>query len=262
MLVLSRRPAQTILFPALGVRLEVLRVNGSVVKIGIEAPDEISVMRGELQGSSTSRGLSPDSSSPVSRLNPEQEHRRRNRLNKAFLAAHAAQLQVSTGNVEAAEASLSRLIESLEQLGADDRTPVQQAPSPTPAAETVAKLRALIVDDDANERELLAGILSMSGFDCDVAPDGMAALEYLESHAAPDFVLLDICMPRCDGTQTLQEIRKNERFANLNVIVISGKSSADAGIEVGSRGVNAWLSKPLNPRTLWDTMIAATPSSN
>jgi carbon storage regulator CsrA len=48
MLVLSRRPGERILFPSLGVSIEVLRSRGAVVRLGIDAPDEIKVVRGEI----------------------------------------------------------------------------------------------------------------------------------------------------------------------------------------------------------------------
>ena len=48
MLVLSRRPHQTILIPDVGVTLRVLSIKGNVVRIGIEAPPEVNVVREEL----------------------------------------------------------------------------------------------------------------------------------------------------------------------------------------------------------------------
>ena len=49
MLVLSRRKQETIVFPDLGISVEVIRVNGNQVRLGIKAPDSIRILRGELE---------------------------------------------------------------------------------------------------------------------------------------------------------------------------------------------------------------------
>lgn len=49
MLVLSRRCNETIVFPELGITVEVLRVKGNTVRLGIKAPDSVRILRGELQ---------------------------------------------------------------------------------------------------------------------------------------------------------------------------------------------------------------------
>ncbi len=54
MLVLSRRTSESILFPELGITVKVLKVQGKTVSIGIEAPDRIQILRGELVESATS----------------------------------------------------------------------------------------------------------------------------------------------------------------------------------------------------------------
>lgn len=48
MLVLSRRESEKIFFPDLGISLEIVRIKGNIVRVGIDAPPEIRVLRGEL----------------------------------------------------------------------------------------------------------------------------------------------------------------------------------------------------------------------
>ena len=48
MLVLSRRSEEQIVFPELGITVEVLRIKGNVVRLGIKAPDSVRILRGEL----------------------------------------------------------------------------------------------------------------------------------------------------------------------------------------------------------------------
>jgi carbon storage regulator len=48
MLVLSRRTAETVVFPELGITVEVLQVKGNTIRLGIKAPDSVRILRGEL----------------------------------------------------------------------------------------------------------------------------------------------------------------------------------------------------------------------
>ena len=56
MLVLSRREEQTITFPDLGITIQVLRTGGHQVRIGIDAPRSVRVLRGELEDTANHRG--------------------------------------------------------------------------------------------------------------------------------------------------------------------------------------------------------------
>ncbi|MFL5339153.1 MAG: response regulator [Gemmataceae bacterium] len=116
------------------------------------------------------------------------------------------------------------------------------------------RLRALVVEDDHNQRELLAGLLHMNGCECHTAGDGLEALDYLAAHDRPDLVLLDWLMPRCDGRQTLTRIRDDQRLRGLKVFAVGGTRPEDAGVNTGPGGVDAWFPKPLNTRRLWDAI--------
>jgi DNA-binding response OmpR family regulator len=113
-----------------------------------------------------------------------------------------------------------------------------------------AGYRALIVDDDANERELLSGFLQMSGFEVDTAVDGLQAMVHLTKEKRPDVVLLDMKMPRFDGSKTISAIRCNPDYQDLKVFAVSGTDSSEMDVSIGDRGVNRWFSKPLDPRNL------------
>jgi carbon storage regulator CsrA len=244
MLILSRRPQETITFPNLGVTVRFLSRKGEVVRLGVEAPPDVLVLRGELGEVPAERqpgGLAPAGG---------WRHWLRNRLNKIGLGLHLARHQVEAGKAADAELTLD---DALKVLHAVELELVAAGP-PAPPAPSKAGLRTLVVEDDSNERELLAGLLSMKGCDCAVAGDGEEALDYLDTHERPDFVLLDMLMPRCDGRQTLQRIRSNPRYSGLKVFAISGTSPDALGIPQGSTGVDAWFCKPLNPLKLWEAM--------
>jgi CheY-like chemotaxis protein len=126
--------------------------------------------------------------------------------------------------------------------------------SPTPTAKTSAKTkrpwRALLVEDNANESNLLAGYLRMTGFEVETAGDGADALDYLHSHDRPDVVLLDMLMPRCDGPTTVGRIRRDPHLDGMKIYAVSGTSQKRFDLQTGPGGVDRWFTKPVDPREL------------
>ena len=106
--------------------------------------------------------------------------------------------------------------------------------------------RALLVEDDQNERELLAGFLRLSGMDVDVVEDGVDALDYLRTKTPPDIILLDMILPRCDGPTTVRQIRSNPGNNRLKIFGVTGHAPESFHLE----GVDRWFRKPLNPEVL------------
>ena len=74
------------------------------------------------------------------------------------------------------------------------------------AHEAPRNCSALIVEDDTNERELLAGLLRMNGCECITVGDGQDALDYLSKGNRPDVILLDMEMRRCTGPEMLRRL--------------------------------------------------------
>ncbi len=239
MLVLSRKTDQKIVFPNLGITLKLLSVKGNLARIGIEAPSDMPVMREELVDESAAPGAPY-----VSR---ELRHDVRNSLNTIRLAVELFQRQLEAGLPDKAQSTFLKLV---QQLGTLDRQFGGSATPEATAEKPTLRSRVLVVDDDVNERELLAGILELSGWDVATAGDGHEAIEYLTSHERPDYVLLDMRMPRCDGAETVQLIRSNPNLADLTVFAVSGSERAEVGVELGGRGIDRWFSKPLNPASL------------
>lgn len=242
MLVLTRRADEKIVFPTLNVTVHLLRIDGRVARLGIDAPPEVRVLREELAGRPTPPDVRPAARSAAHELS--------NRLSKISLGLHLYRRQQEANQPKHAEATLDRVFAQLDAL---DRTAVGGLVGERPAAPG-RPITALLVDDDSNERELLAGLLGMNGCECATARDGQEALDYLASHDRPDVVLLDMLMPRCDGPTALKAIRANPRLADLRVFCVSGTPPHDLGVPTGSGGVDGWFPKPLNPRTLWDAV--------
>ena len=101
--------------------------------------------------------------------------------------------------------------------------------------------RALVVDDEPTIRELIADALRESDIQVEIASNGVEALAVMHRWL-PDVVVLDLMMPRLDGTGFTELMRLNPQFANVPVLLVTAAYGAQqAAAQVGAR---AWLSKP------------------
>jgi two-component system alkaline phosphatase synthesis response regulator PhoP len=110
-------------------------------------------------------------------------------------------------------------------------------------------IRILIVDDEPDIRELLRYNLEKAGFECDLAENGLIALEKIKSHM-PFLVLLDVMMPLMDGIQTCEAIRENREYDDIIIAFLTARSedySQIAGLQAGS---DDYIAKPIKPAVL------------
>ena len=231
MLIVSRKQNQKVMFPHLGIAVEILRIAGKTVRVGIEAPDDVRILRGEL--AEDQEFVAEDKA---------RRHDLRNRLNSVHLALHLLQKQLDGGHFDEVDSTLNQAIGSLEDL---DQI-VAGRRSHLPGGSGKGQ-RALIVEDNACERELLAGYLRLCGYDVAAVEDGVAAMSHLESNEPPDVVLLDMQMPRMDGPETLAAIRSDDRFRDVKIFAVSGSDRNEIELPTDHRGFDKWFAKPLQP---------------
>jgi len=245
MLVLSRGPQDKVVFPNLGVTVEILRVSGNRVRVGIDAPNNVRVLRHELVG--------PDdgASHPGQASQQEDSHQFRNQLNSAHLALGLAEKQLNKGMDEQALETLRRAMLVFDKLDAEVAPTKAE---PTPSESPRQKRRALLVEDDRNESELLAGFLRLSGFEVETAEDGLQAMVQLGRHDRPDVVLLDMHMPRMNGATTVHSIRSNPEYEGMRLVAVTGESECESEVNVGPDGVDHWFRKPVDPQKLVDSL--------
>ncbi len=105
---------------------------------------------------------------------------------------------------------------------------------------------------------MLAGYLRLCGYEVDTVEDGVSALDYLAKHERPDLVLLDMQMPRMDGSATISAIRRDPNYQGIKLFAVSGMDRNAMQIPIGDRGVNRWFAKPLNPAEFANELDAAT----
>lgn len=118
MLVLSRRTRERIVFPHLQISVEVLKIAGNAVRLGVEAPDDVAVLRGELSQHgevivpSDRRCGDPASSAELAR----KEHKIRNRLQSVLLRIHLLNRQLGAEAPPDVAHSARELLEELQSL--------------------------------------------------------------------------------------------------------------------------------------------------
>lgn len=111
--------------------------------------------------------------------------------------------------------------------------------------------KVLVVDDSEVLRRITTFNLKKAGYDVAEAVDGIDALEKLKDFKA-DLILLDIMMPRMDGFTFLRNIKSNDNFSNIPVIVLTAKGGENDTLEAKNLGAHTVLTKPFSPKQLID----------
>ncbi len=253
MLVLSRKLKEKIAIPTLGVTLQVLEVKGKTVRLGIEAPPEIHILRGELPDRAAEwdreESLPEQPAAPAAEKSLRPAYTLRDRLESTGVGLGLARLQLDLGRADDARATLAELQQEFQVTLQAVREGEKVSP-PSPPSRVGKRQKALLVEDDSSQRALLAGFLRHSGLDVDTAGDGSDALDYLRSHARPDVVLLDMGLPRMDGPTMVRELRRNPAYAGLKIFGVTGHQPEEFDLEQGPAGVNRWFHKPFDPNEL------------
>jgi two-component system, NtrC family, nitrogen regulation response regulator NtrX len=118
-------------------------------------------------------------------------------------------------------------------------------------------LEVLVVDDEADIRDLVSGVLEDEGYAVRTAGDSTAALNAIEERR-PSMVLLDVWLQgsRLDGLQILQEIKR--RDPSIPVLLISGHGNLDTAVAAVREGAVDFIEKPFEAERLLYLVRRAT----
>ena len=138
--------------------------------------------------------------------------------------------------------------------------------APAPEKEmtfTIKDVRVLVVEDNAINQLLIKKILGKWGWKFEVAENGLVALKLMEYHDF-DVVLMDIQLPEMNGYEATQMIRTKMAAPKRNIPIIAMTANVMATEEAKcySAGMNDYISKPFNSKTLYTKVVTLLNKKN
>ncbi|MEW5744267.1 MAG: response regulator [Nitrospirota bacterium] len=109
----------------------------------------------------------------------------------------------------------------------------------------------LVVDDNRDNRELVAKVLGIRGYRIVEAVDGEEALSKVSSER-PDLILMDISLPKVDGYEVTRRLKSREEYRDIPVIALTAhamRGDCEKALQAGCEG---YLPKPVDVRALPD----------
>jgi two-component system, chemotaxis family, chemotaxis protein CheY len=107
----------------------------------------------------------------------------------------------------------------------------------------------MTADDSASVRQMVSFTLKDAGYDVMEAVDGQDALHKLNGSSV-NMLITDLNMPNMDGIQLIREVRGQQQFRFMPIIMLTTESQAFKKQEGKSAGVTGWIVKPFKPEQL------------
>jgi len=116
-------------------------------------------------------------------------------------------------------------------------------------------MKVIVADDSRLVRGIVERTVVSMGFEALLAVNGKEALNILEAGDKDvNLMLLDWNMPLLNGIDVIRSMRKNDRFNNIAVLMVSTESEEDRIKEAISAGAQGYLTKPFTPDQLMDAI--------
>jgi adenylate cyclase len=175
-------------------------------------------------------------------------------LERVRAAGEALRRQAAEAGAASLLADLDRICSAIERLdellrsGGVAHERGRRAASVESDAGQPAQPRSviLVVDDNDDNRDLLARRLRRQGYEVVTAAGGRAALDAL-AEAPVDLVLLDVMMPDLDGYAVLQRVKGDSTLRDIPVLMISALDEMDSVVRCIQLGAEDYLGKPFDP---------------
>lgn len=113
--------------------------------------------------------------------------------------------------------------------------------------------KILYVEDHPAQRDIMAQMLELGGFEVNTAVDGIEGVEKAQSWL-PDIILMDLRMPRMDGFEAIEAIRGIKETARIPIIAISAWASGKHKKRAMDAGANEHFTKPVDLNRLMTTI--------
>jgi CheY-like chemotaxis protein len=113
----------------------------------------------------------------------------------------------------------------------------------------------LVVDDYAPNHRLMSFVLEHHGYAVVSAFDGLHALECMRTIPI-DLIVTDLTMPRLDGIGLTAQVRADERFNGVPIIMVTASGKEADAVRAAGIGVDAFLTKPVDSEELAQAVSA------
>lgn len=139
------------------------------------------------------------------------------------------------------------------------RVPLPPLPQAAADSEELAKLESdaqiLVVDDEQLNREILKDLLELEGWSCDLAENGLEALEKCKKKRY-NLIFMDVRMPVLDGIEAIARIREYEKDKDYDtpIVILTAYGLRGDKEKYMQSGANEYLAKPVDAKTLLDTI--------
>ncbi len=171
-------------------------------------------------------------------------------LVKGFVELHG-------GSVEVHSAGMNQGSEFVVHLPIALRTEPPVAAATTPATTVNTARRVLIADDNRDGAEIMAMLLTHSGYDVQLAHTGPDAVD-VAAQQRPDVAILDIGMPGMSGYDVARRIRSQPWGGGMMLIAVTGWGQEDDKRKAKEAGFDHHLTKPIDPGALERLMSPAS----
>ncbi len=111
--------------------------------------------------------------------------------------------------------------------------------------ERTTPAKILIVDDEQGILVAIEFLMQKNGYITETANDGLDALQKLENFH-PDLIILDVMMPRMDGFEFAQEVRKDEKYFETKILFLTAKGTGRDKMQGYGSGGDSYLTKPFD----------------
>ncbi len=279
MLILGRRINQSIVFPNCGITVRILGVNGRVAKIGIEAPRNVEIMRGELAISS--RG---SNSAVATADNPSVGYAPNNATESEFpvmqfpqrladikASLHLFQQRRAAGDEMGADQVLGELLNDIAHLDADwlkgTTEPTNRLGTSNPqlisesmtdyqTSRLATPIQILVVNEPCNPSELALPVGTFHGCQLCTVNNHQTALKAITSNEPFHYVICNGSPMAFDELDLVRTIRANRRLDNTKIFMTSVCVNAMEHLELSnSYQIDGWLARPLLPHDLWKHIV-------
>ena len=120
------------------------------------------------------------------------------------------------------------------------------------------KKRILVVDDEPDFCSIVQGQLEKEGFDVELAYNGVEGMEKVQANP-PDAIVLDVMMPEKDGYEVCAELKKDDRFADIAILMLTAvadhvTSTRYSHFDGMSMEADDYLPKPASAEEITDSI--------